>query len=678
MAFLNIPLKAIQATVNTVIGVQSMPWYNPLQFPVIPPAPAPTPLARDFQWSVQMDITTQQHSSYITRDPGLYNGQDVTVGMWIANLTTGQAWQIISVDAMVTTSVTVTVQDIYRYNTFRDPAKVGNGSPATGVYVVFGIGDTGIPEIDPVPPAGISSTFSTNLMSRFEYINLQYDYPLYQAGNTFALNDTIAASSAINGFVKSDSTNQLVVGRVTSTSDTISGWFTINPVQKIVDFLDYLPGNVGDIIYASMTVPGGITTTPGGAQLYVELRKNTSSITNSTLPGPTTPGYIFQLNDVNVAIGGTGTMSDVISATNLQSLATGVTASLVLAPSFTQTDNAQLSPTYGEPALWASSSPATATINGVLVTFNITSTDAGYTDYARAPQMAESINDANIPNIRASNPNSLSLQIENIAGGTITIVNGTPDINSVSFAGHASGSGVALSTPASTQNQIQFIAIDARPITFLDVSGSVVEDYGLISVENGVKACGMYIADGLRTATSTVVTNLAALNALTPLIGDQAYVINSDDGNGNNVGEWSLWLYNGTTWVETSNQQSSSTDAKSLEYNVLFSSADAINIGLISTGRRVTLITIEVTVPFNGPAATLAIGYQVNNPSLPPPVPSGLMDSTIIDLATAGTYTTQTDILFGTDTLQGDVEITGTYFPGGSSAGAAKIIVSYV
>ena len=44
----------------------------------------------------------------------------------------------------------------------------------------------------------------------------------------------------------------------------------------------------------------------------------------------------------------------------------------------------------------------------------------------------------------------------------------------------------------------------------------------------------------------------------------------------------------------------------------------------------------------------------------------------------AGTYTTQTDILFGTDTLQGDVEITGTYFPGGSSAGAAKIIVSYV
>ena len=187
----------------------------------------------------------------------------------------------------------------------------------------------------------------------------------------------------------------------------------------------------------------------------------------------------------------------------------------------------------------------------------------------------------------------------------------------------------------------------------------------------------MYIADGLRTATSTVVTNLAALNALTPLIGDQAYVINSDDGNGNNVGEWSLWLYNGTTWVETSNQQSSSTDAKSLEYNVLFNSPSAINIGLISTGRRVTLITVEVTTPFNG-AATLAIGYQVNNPSLPPAVPAGLMDPSIIDLSTAGTYTTQTDILFGIDTLQGDVEITATYAAGGSTVGAAQIIVSYV
>jgi hypothetical protein len=291
--------------------------------------------------------------------------------------------------------------------------------------------------------------------------------------------------------------------------------------------------------------------------------------------------------------------------------------------------------------------------------------------------MAQVINAANIPNIIASTPSTLVLLLTNSSGGTITIINGVSDINGVPFAGSNSGSGLILSTPASTQYQLQFTAVDARPINFLDVIGTPVEDFGLVSVENGVKACGLYIADGLRTATLTVVTNLTALNALHPLIGDQAYVIDSNDGNGNNVGEWSLWLYDGSVWIETSNQDSASTDAKSLEYTLTIASPSSINIGSISTGRRVTLITIEVTTPFNG-AATLAIGYTVNNPALPPPVPAGLMAIGLTDLTVAGTYTTSTDILFGVDTLQGDVEITAAFTNGASSLGSAQIIVSYV
>ena len=176
----------------------------------------------------------------------------------------------------------------------------------------------------------------------------------------------------------------------------------------------------------------------------------------------------------------------------------------------------------------------------------------------------------------------------------------------------------------------------------------------------------MYIAEGLRTTSSVVVANLDGLNSLNPLVGDQAYVINSDDGNGNNVNEWSMWLYDGSAWVETSNQDSATTDAKSFEYTLLTSSPGTINIGQISTGRRVTLITVEVTTPFNM-ASTLDIGYQVNNPTNPAPVPAGLMAADLIDLTVAGTYTTSTDVLFGTDTLQGDVEITAER--GGSQKG---------
>jgi len=50
----------------------------------------------------------------------------------------------------------------------------------------------------------------------------------------------------------------------------------------------------------------------------------------------------------------------------------------------------------------------------------------------------------------------------------------------------------------------------------------------------------------------------------------------------------------------------------------------------------------------------------------------------LTDLTVAGTYTTYTDLLFGTDTVQGDVTITAAFNVGSSSMGSAQIIVSYV
>ncbi len=676
MAFLNIPLKSIQASVDSVVGTETMAWYNPTSFPVLPSGQPPPPVQVYFRWRITMVIERQTQSAYNTRRPGLYTGQDVSVGQWIANLVTGQSWQIITVESKTETAVTAIVQDVYRYNTFRDPSSSGNGSPNTGTYVVFEIGDTGVPEIDPIPSSGISSTFTINLHSRFQYINLQYDYPLFQANNNFAFNDVIAASSTTHSFVLSDEGNRIVIGRVTSISDTIPGWFTINPVQKIVDFLDYLPGDVGDIIYASATAPGEITLDSNGTELYVKLRNNTSSISLSRLAGPTSLGNVFQLNEIDITVGAPGNSVALINAVNSKQALTGVSAVNVLTPTFVQTNNALISSMYGEPALFAFSSPATAIINGVVVTFNIVSNDPGYEGYARASQMAAVINDALIPNIVASTPNQLILEIRNTIGGSINITNGTLDINGVPFAGNSSGSGLALFTPSSVNSRVQFTAVDARSINFLDVVGNTTLDFGLVSVENGTKACGLYIEKGLRTASTTVVLNLPALNSLQPLIGDQAYVIDSDDGQGNHVGEWSMWLFDGVEWVQISSQASASTDAKSLEYILTTTSPGNILIGEISTGRRVTLITVEVTTPFNTPSI-LNIGYQVNNPSLPPPQLSGLMPSALIDLTVAGTYSTTTDILFGADTPQGDITVTANFLLAGATTGLAQILVSY-
>ncbi len=49
-----------------------------------------------------------------------------------------------------------------------------------------------------------------------------------------------------------------------------------------------------------------------------------------------------------------------------------------------------------------------------------------------------------------------------------------------------------------------------------------------------------------------------------------------------------------------------------------------------------------------------------------------------IDLTIAGTYSAISDILFGTDTLPGDVEITANFNNAGTTTGLAQIIISYV
>jgi hypothetical protein len=435
---------------------------------------------------------------------------------------------------------------------------------------------------------------------------------------------------------------------------------------------------VADTIYTSVVDPGQLTTDPAGSPIYIKLRNNTQSETTSVDDGPTTPGNVFQLNDIDITVGGTGDSADLISAVNLQSANTGVSANSVATATSVQTNFALLSSTYGEVVLYAASSPATATINGTLVTFNITSTTPGYEDYAQATQMAEAINTAAPANIVAAAINSGSgLLLTNTAGGAITIVNGTSDIAGVPFAGTNSGSGLALSTSASSTFKVKFTAVDARPIDFLDVVGSTTTDFGLVSVENGVKAAGLYIEGGIRQASTTVVADLAALNALSPLIGDQAYVIDSDDDMGNNVGQWSMWLYDGADWVQTQTQAASESPGKTI-FSLFGSMNPAATqvVGTIQTATRVTTITVYVSEAFDGPA-TLDIGYDIGGLA-PQTSVDGLMPNSQIDLNVVGTYTTTSNIVFGNMTTTGDVDVTATFDPAGSTTGLVRVTVSYV
>ena len=492
MTFLNIPVKSITVIVSGILGSASAPWEPVSSYPVGPGQPTPTPIQRDYRWQITMTVESQAQSSYLTRAPGSYNGQDINIGDWVANLITGEAWQVVEIKSKNETEVVAIIEDINRYNTYRATAKNGNGSPIGGNYVVFNLSEDGLPEIDPVPAAGISGQFTQNLSGRFGYISKQYNYSLYQEGNTFAVGDVVATNPITRDIELASDTATQVIGTVTSVSNISSGWFTVNPVQKIVDNFDSLPGLVGDIIYTDLVNPGQLTLDTGGTPVYVKIRNNSQTTTTGTGIGPTASGSVFQINGTNITVGGSGDIAAAVAAINAATGQTGVSAETALAPTSVQTNPALISTTYGEPALYAESSPAISTINGVSVTFNIP--DPNYFGYARPPQMAESINAANIPNILATTINGGStLVLTNTAGGAINIVNQQSDSGGVAFAGTSSGSGLALNTPASTTAVIKCIAIDARPIGFLDVSGSAVTDFGLQSSGGGIRAAALFM-----------------------------------------------------------------------------------------------------------------------------------------------------------------------------------------
>jgi hypothetical protein len=154
--------------------------------------------------------------------------------------------------------------------------------------------------------------------------------------SNFLYGDVVAIDEATGTYIKSDGSHLNVVGTVTAVDDSGTN-ISINAIQKVVDTLNYLPGVVGDLIYTDPTNPGGLTTTAGGTQVYLKLRNQTSSTTQSSTFGSatstiTTAGYTFNVNGILAVVGGSGSLTDVRDAINSISAATGVSA--VIAGSF--------------------------------------------------------------------------------------------------------------------------------------------------------------------------------------------------------------------------------------------------------------------------------------------------------------------------------------------------------
>jgi hypothetical protein len=349
-----------------------------------------------------------------------------------------------------------------------------------------------------------------------------------------------------------------------------------------------------------------------------------------------TNGDVVEINRIPVTLYSTSSsdstygVEEAVALINAETPNHKVTAVKVGAATEVFSDIAGLGSAYG---IIAGYTPFSASINGVTVNFTTTTSgSAAYGDPAVADQndMVTDINAATIPDIVASVVNGSDIKLRHNAGGAITIVNITADVNSNNFAGASSVSSLPLSTAANTTTSaLRLVRSDGGPLTIRDFVGQFLDTAGVLSGQNGRYSLGLNIEQGIRSSGAAVVADITARDALNSLVGDQCYVI--DAGNG----EWATFIYDGSQWTKVGGERSVAADARTLVLDVdLSTTSGTQSIGFISSDRTVISVRVLVTTP--APAdAEVTVGTSSNN--------SAFAQSRDSILSEIGQYTTNPD-----------------------------------
>lgn len=621
------PPKVISANATSSTNLDLWPYQLGADDPYW--AGGTNPLA--YRYRMTFTFNDQGHGSHLTRIPFNYNGNDIEVGDFVAGADDGKVMQVMSIESKDDYNLTAVVEDRLRYNVYKTGSSIFN---VPGNVIFFQINELGIPMLDPLPSSAATS-FYANVMSRFQYMNPLTNYLLEQTANGFEKGDAVCIEDG--EFVLSDADNvSKFIGTVLDAGPG-PDQFILRPSNGVIDFIPGLPGDVGDYIYPSIDGSGDLTLDDASQRpIFMKIANAIPTFGIGSASDPTgTDGDVVEINKVQVQLYGSGsgtyTLQEAVDLINQQSADHKITADTVNGATTVTSDIAGIGSGYG---VIAGVAPFSADINGTIVTFTSTTSGSvtfGDSAYADSTDMVNDINSANIPNITASVLNTGEIVLTNTIGGAITITNITPDGGGFNFAGSNSISSLAESTPANTSSFVlRLTRADGGPMTLRDYQGQFFTTAGVISGQNGRYALGLFIEQGLRSTNTTVVANITARDALYPLVGDCAYVI--DAGNG----EWAMFMYDGGAWARTGNKRSDETDARTLVLDVDLSTATTgtQTIGYISSDRTVVSVRVLVTTP--GPAdAEVTVGTSANT--------AEFFEARDAILSQSGQYTTDPD-----------------------------------
>ena len=657
---LNVPNKVLETSISAING--NAYWDHANGSGDIWYSGAGT--KKYYRWEITFSVTQQLHGSHLTRDDFKYNGLDVVVGDWIAEASSGDCWKIISISAKSTTSVTAIVEDWLRYNTFR--ASTGNGAPSNGASIIFSLNEKGIPMLDPLPTSATASFYPT-LASRFEYLNPQTNYVLEQTAHGLAKGDIVAVSGT--GFSKANTTTMGKMIGVVTEAGPGPNQFMILPNNQIIDFDPTIPGNQGDYVYVSSS--GSFTTSDTGKIAFLKIKDAIPTVLEGTVATPSVQDtHSILLNTKTVTFAGTGganaTLAQMVSTIN------GVSGHNVVAASF-PTPNIISSDSstaiYGVTGGYVPFSAAIDSGSGN-TTVNFTSNGSVYAGVSTPQDMKIDIDAANIPNLTVTATATL-LTLTEVNGNAITFANGTPDANSHPFAGGSSLTGMGITNASPGTSKLKLTRSDGGPIDIYEGTEYFRTSTGIASGHTGMYPLAMNIEQGIRTGGTTLVASISARDSLSSQAGDQAYVTNKGDG------EWGLYLYDGSAWVQISDQDSSTVDAKTLSVNFEmpiggFGTSTTTNMGNISPGRKIQSISVEVHTQFaghSGGSPNIEVGTIAD--------PDAYCDSPSNDLTEAVSYICNPEYIYPASETQ-DVTVRARCNHYNASSGNVTVKLTYV
>lgn len=649
---LNKPSKVLSGVATSFVSLDLWPYANAADDPYWSGGVNP----QFYRWQVTFTVNSRSHGSNLTREPFQFNAQDIEVGDFVAGAQDGKVCQIMSIISKTNSEIVAIVEDRLRYNTFKDPAGFGLFS-TPGQVVFFQINELGYPMLDPLPGEA-AADFAANVISRFQYLNPLINYLLEQENNNFEQGDAICIENGEFALSNAENVDKFI-GTVVHTGPG-PNQFILRPANGIIDFVAGLPGAVGDYIYPSIDGSGDLTTSNASRRpIYMKVASAIPSVTTGTGIDPTgVEGDVIELNRYQLTLGagqGTYSLDDAVVSINDSTSFHKITAEKVGAANVAESDVAGAGTAYGVVAGYA---PFSASINGELVSF--TTTTSGSSAYgdptiADVNDMVFDINQAALTDIVASVSESGALVITHTAGGDIVIENISNDINGNGFAGASSITALPLETLATgTSFALRLVRNDGGPITIRDVQGNFFLTAGVMSGQTGRYALALNIEQGLRASATTVVADIEARDALYPLVGDQAYVI--DDGNG----EWAMFMYNGSVWKRINNERSETTDAKTIEDVFSFPSGNEV-IGAITAGRRILKVSvIALTELTDAPDFSITVGGET------------VWQYSLHGGNSVGAYSTDSNYI---TTGRSDVEVV---IPFNTATGTFRVEVSYL